>query len=158
MKTSRIIFLFLLALSVGLGSCKFLEEKGLINKKKIAAELAEKERIEKQRIADSLKLDEEAVRQREMARLDSLERVRQYEEQTKARYKYHVILGSFKLPDNATRYDVVVSNEGFETENLYTRNAFHLVSAMRFDNGRDAWRQVSLFREQGRDAWVYVDE
>ncbi len=157
MKSTRSVILILLALVLSLGSCKFIEKKGWFGgKKKAAAEQAEKARLESLRVADSLAVVEQQ-RLAEQARLDSLERVRKYEEDMRARFKYHVILGSFKVPANADRYEITVSNEGYEVVRLFSPNSFHLISAMRFDNSRDAWNQVNRFRENDRDAWVYVD-
>jgi len=157
MKANRISLLLTLAVLLSLGSCKFIEKKGWFGKKKAAAEQAEQARRDSIRIADSLRIVEEK-RFAEQARLDSLQRVREYEEEMRARYKYHVVLGSFKVPGNADHYETVVDSEGYEVVRLYSPNDFHLVSALRYDNSRDAWKKVMEFRYEGRDAWVYVDE
>lgn len=149
----NIVFIILI-LGTLLTGCKFIESKGWFGKKADTMDvyIARMKSIQR---ADSLEAVNE-MRAREQARLDSLESVRLAEEE-ELRYKYHVILGSFKVPENADRFEAFVTGLGYDTRILDAPNQFRLVSALSFDNLGEAYNQVNMFLDDGKDSWVYVD-
>jgi len=151
MRLIKLTFLFILLISFT--GCRFIREKGWFGGKKKAALEEEMMRQDSLERADSIRMVE-VMRQRRLD--DSLAQVQMREQELMK--KYNVILGSFKVPENAANYLQFVRNQGFDAEIIMAPNHWHLVAAERFDNRRDAFRRVRAFHDELRDAWVYARE
>jgi hypothetical protein len=153
----RYLFVVILLVLFFADSCKFIEEKGWFGKK---ADTLEAFYLKQDSIrrADSIRQHLE-LKAKEQARLDSIRMVEQEEIERLARFKYHIIVGSFKTPEYADLYSEFYSNMGYKTEILYSNNDFNLVSARAFDNIRDAIKDLENFRDTVElDAWIYINE
>ena len=149
------LLLIVLSFTLLLGSCNFFDNA--FNKKKKQRELAEKARLESiaRAKADSIQLAEELQMQLEQARLDSL---RKAEEAALARAnrKYHVIAGSFKVPENADKYAKTMSCKGYDSQILEGKNGFKYVSIGAYNTFASAANMVKQVRDQGEFiVWIH---
>lgn len=148
-----IIFITLLALL--LGSCNFFDRT--FNKKKRQRELLEQQRIQdsiRNAEIDSIKQAEEFQRQLEQARIDSLRMVEEAALAKKSN-KYHVIAGSFKVPQNAESFAKQMDCEGYQTAVLDGKAGFSYVSVGAFDSFASAANLVKQIRDEGKyKAWI----
>lgn len=154
----RKIFIPVILITILTGSCRFIEEKGWFGRGTDTLETyyAKQDSI---RIADSIRQQEEALRTLEQARLDSIRAVERAEMERLARFKYHIIVGSFKTPEFADRYSDYFSGMGYQTEILFNEYQFNLVSAKAFENLNEALRQLEHFRDTVElEAWLYINE
>ena len=119
---------------------------------------------------DLEKMKQEAVEQaRKQRELDSVNRVRALE-QEKARAaaqenlldesagRYHVILGSFKVEDNAEKMYALLEKNGYKPRVIKFNNGFEVVSVAAYDNYRDALRAMNDIMEYQfcpEDVWIY---
>ena len=72
--------------------------------------------------------------------------------------RYHVILGSFKVEDNAGKMDAMLKNNGYTPRVIKFNNGFSAVSAASYDNYRDALRamyDIMEFEYCPEDVWIY---
>lgn len=157
MRTRPILSLFIV-LAVTLSGCQFIEKT--FKKNKAADTLAVWEAQQ-----DSIRKAEEAARikQSEMERLerekfiqDSLMRVKEQEE----RNKFHVIIGSFKVPSNATAWEDQVQAMGFtKTQVVHAHNGFDLVSIASFETYSKAFNEILRIQrsqeEEPMELWIY---
>ena len=147
----------LLILFIAVTSCKFIEEKGWF-KKDADTLAAYQARMDSIRIADSINKVLEAERIIEQARFDSIRAAEQAEAERLARFKYHIIVGSFKTPEYADRYSEYYSGMGYETEILFNEYQFHVVSAKATDDLNEALRQLENFRDTVElEAWLFIN-
>ncbi len=152
----KLIPLFVLFLAVT--SCKFIEEKGWF-KKDAETLIAYQARMDSIRVADSINKVLEAERMIEQARLDSVRAIEEAERERLARFKYHIIVGSFKTPEYADLYSSYYRKMGYETETLFNEYDFNVVSARAFDNIREALVQLEHFRDTVElEAWLYINQ
>lgn len=153
----HLFILFILTL-LFTNSCKFIEDKGWFGKKVDTLE-AFYLKQDSLRIADSIRQQLELMQAREQARLDSLQRLEQEEMERLARFKYHIVVGSFKTPEYADLYSEYYSKMGYATEILFSENDFNLVSARKFENLQKAIIDLEHFRDTVElDAWIYINK
>ncbi len=147
-----------LVLVIAVTSCKFIEEKGWF--KKGADTLAVYQaRMDSIRVADSINKVLEAERMIEQARLDSIRIIEEAERERLARFKYHIIVGSFKTPEYADQYSEYYRKMGYGTEILFNEYDFNVVSARAFDNIGEALVQLEHFRDTVElEAWLYINK
>ena len=154
----KLIFI-LFAILVSFSSCKFVKEKGwfgLKNADTMDAYLRKQDSIH---IADSLSKVIALQKAIEQARQDSINKAEQERLEMLARFKYHIIVGSFITPEFADEWSVYYNSIGYVTEILKADNEFNLVSARRYDNMKDAVLDLERFKDTVQvDAWVYIDE
>ena len=145
---------FILSLLI---SCRFIEERGWF-KKDVDTLEAYYARLDSVRIADSIRqVNEERIL--EQARLDSIRAAEQAKAERLARFKYHIIVGSFKTPEYADRYSEYYSGMGYETEILFNEYQFHVVSAKALDDLNEALRQLENFRDTVElEAWLFINQ
>lgn len=114
--------------------------------------------IEKQR-QDSIRLAQEAeeiLRQEELARLEE-QRTIEEAARLKALNKYHLIVGSFKVPNNATRYHEKIRSKGHDSQIIMAKNGFHLVTINSYDNFRSAFNELrNMTRSGEQEVWLYI--
>lgn len=134
-----------------LNSCDWVRSKlGMPTSK----ELREKQ---EQLIKDSLEkveAEKEAARL-EQLRLDSLEQI---EAQKKALKRYHVVLGSFIMDNNAARMVQSIEKEGYTPVKISFKNGYSVISAYQTDVLHDAYnRMYKMFALDitPYDVWVY---
>lgn len=152
-KISIILLLFSL-----LASCKFIEERGWFRKNADTL-IAYQARMDSIRVADSINAIVEAERVLEQVRLDSIRAIGAAEQERLARFKYHIIVGSFKTPEYADLYSKYYMNMGYKTEILSNRYDFNMVSARVFEDISEALRQLENFRDTVElEAWLFINE
>lgn len=141
-----------------ISSCKFIEEKGWF-RKDVDTLAAYQARVDSIRIADSISATIEAERIIVQAMLDSVRAVEEAEQERLARFKYHIIVGSFKTPGYADLYSEYYMKMGYRTEILSNKYDFNLVSARALDNINEALRQLENFRDTVElEAWLFINE
>ncbi len=124
-------------------------------KKKVDHALLEQQR------QDSIRLAQEAEqsRQQQLAEQAILEEQRRIEEaeRIKASFKYHLVVGSFKVPSNATRYHEKIRSKGFDSQIVMAKNGFQLVTMKSFDNYRTAVNELRNVTRAGEyEVWLYI--
>jgi len=114
-----------------------------------AAAKAERQR----QVEDSLKAVEMAAVQTEKpAPVETLEPV------TDSDQRYQVVLGSFKVPENAERFIDFLKENGYTPKCLKFRNGYKVISAYRSD---DFYQAVKVMKETleydfcPEDVWIY---
>lgn len=153
------LILMLVALAFVAGGCKFFD-KGK-NKKKQQQEVVDPAAAQKAR-EDSIRIaqEQEAERlrmAREQAIQDSIRQVKERE----AQFRFHVIIGSFKVPSNAESWEQEVRQMGFKnTKIIDGPNGFTLVSVGSFDTYSKAFNEIdrinySAEEEEPWELWVY---
>jgi cell division protein FtsN len=112
---------------------------------------------------DSLKRDEmlktkrleELRRAKEKTIQDSLMRVREFE----SRNRYHVIIGSFKIPTNANDFQKHVATLGFQNAKVVeSPNGFKMVSVGTFETYSKAANEilrVNRDKAQPIEMWIF---
>lgn len=147
------------ALAFVAGGCKYFD-KGK-NKKKQQQEVvdpaaAQKAREDSARIAQEQEAERLRIA-REQAIQDSIREVRERE----AQFRFHVIIGSFKVPSNAESWEQEVRQMGFKnTKIIDGPNGFTLVSVGSFDTYSKAFNEIdrinySAEEEEPWELWVY---
>ena len=148
----------ILALFSMFTSCKYIESKGWFRKEADTL-VAYQARMDSIRVADSIQAILEVERGIEQARLDSVRVIEEAERERLARFKYHIIVGSFKTPEYAEKYSVYYLDMGYKTEVLMNQYDFNLVSARAFDDLNEALRQLENFRDTVElEAWLFINE
>jgi hypothetical protein len=142
--------LILIALFAFVGtSCKYFSKKPKVDP--VAVQKAKQDSI--QRAKD---LEAEQIRlAQEQARQDSLAKVQEYE----AKFRFHVIIGSFKVPSNATSWEQEVHGMGYNnTKILHAKNGFDLVSISAYDTYSKAFNEIERInadKEEPIELWIY---
>lgn len=145
--------IILIALFAFLGtSCKFLPGY----KKKQAAIEAAKQKAKQDSIQRAKDFEAEQIRlAQEQARQDSIAKVQEYN----AQFRFHVIIGSFKVPSNATNWEQEVHNMGYSKTNIVrAKNGFDLVSIAAYDTYGKALNEINRInadKEEPVELWVY---
>jgi len=151
----RKVLIITLLLAFSFSSCRFFER---FKKDKAADTLAvweaRQDSIKKAEMLKARKL-EEARRAREKAIQDSLTRIREME----ARNRFHVIIGSFKVPSNADDYQKQVVAFGFTSPKIVeSPNGFRMVSVGAFDTYSKAANEIlriNRTKDEPIELWVY---
>lgn len=146
-----IIFAGLLLTSTGCDKIRNLNPF----RKKVDHELIERQRqdsIRQAQEAEELRIQQEE----EQARLEEARRIEE-EARLKALNKYHLIVGSFKVPSNATRYHEKIRSKGYDSQIILAKNGFHLVTMHSYDNFRSAVNELRNMTRAGEyEVWLYV--
>lgn len=115
-----------------------------------AAAKAERQR----QVEDSLKAVAMAAGQmaEDQTSVESLEPV------TDADLRYQVVLGSFKVPENAERFINLLKEKGYTPKSLKFRNGYNVISAYRSDDFYQAVKVMNETMEYDfcpEDVWIY---
>ena len=154
----KLIFI-LFAISLAFSSCKFVKEKGWFGLKNADTMDAYMRKQDSIHIADSINKVIAKQRAIEQARQDSINKAEQERLEWLARFKYHIVVGSFITPQYADEWSVYYNSMGYGTEILKASNEFNLVSARKYDNMKDALIDLRHFKDTVQiDAWVYINE
>jgi cell division protein FtsN len=104
---------------------------------------------------DSLGAIQAAIAAKEQAVQDSLARV----QAELAKFKFHVIIGSFKVPTNADSWQQEVIKMGFNDAKIIdSDNGFKLVSISAYDTYSKAFNEINRInegKEEPTELWVY---
>lgn len=152
----RKVLILTLLLAFAFSGCQFFKDQ--FGKDRAADTLAvweaRQDSIKKAEMLKTKKL-EEARRAKEKAIQDSLMRVREME----ARNRFHVIIGSFKVPSNADEYQRQVSQFGFQNPKIVeSPNGFRMVSVGAFETYSKATNEIlriNRSKEEPIELWVY---
>lgn len=148
----RILILMILATFVG-ASCKYFKKDKKVDP--VALQKAKEDSIAKAKAfeEEQKRIAEEQARQEELRKLQEFENT----------YRFHVIIGSFKVPSNATAWEAEVHNLGFtKTKILDSPNGFKLVSIGQFDTYSKAFNEIERINAERPDEliemWVYENK
>ena len=154
----KLIFI-LFAISITFSSCKFVKEKGWFGFKNADTMDAYLRKQDSIHVADSISKVIAMQKAIEQVRLDSIQKAEMERLDRQARFKYHIVVGSFITPQYADEWSVYYNSMGYGTEILKAGNRFNLVSARKYDNMRDALIDLRHFKDTVQiDAWVYINE
>lgn len=133
------------------GGCKYFDKGKKKKVDTVALQKAKEDSIKKARTLEAEKLR----MAKEQAAQDSLRAVQEYE----AKYRFHVIIGSFKVPSNASSWEQEARGFGFKnTKIIETPNGFSLVSVGWFDTYGKAFSEINRINaelEEPWELWVY---
>jgi len=154
----RSLILLIVCFSVCLPSCKFIKKRGWFGTKKAESALILQARQDSIRLADSLQNVMARNAAIEQARLDSLNRIEQERLAYEARFKYHIIVGSFITPQYARDFQAYIQNEGYNSKIIQKPDSrFELVAAESHESLRKAVDRLIQFRDTvAYDAWIYI--
>ncbi|HCY00206.1 MAG TPA: hypothetical protein DG754_08720 [Bacteroidales bacterium] len=152
----RTKLLLTLLLAISFTSCQFFDR--VFNKNKAADTLvvweAKQDSIKKAEVLKVKKI-EEARRAKEKSIQDSLMRVKEME----AKNRFQVIIGSFKVPNNADEFQKQVTNLGFNSAKIVeSPNGFRMVSVAAFDTYSKAANEIlriNRSKAEPIEMWVY---
>lgn len=135
--------------------CQFFERfKSDKAEDTLAVWQAKQDSIKKVEMLKAKKLEEDR-RAKEKAIQDSLMRIKEME----ARNRYHVIIGSFKVPSNADDYQKQIAKLGFQNPKIVeSPNGFRMVSVGAFETYSKAANEIlriNRSKEEPVDMWVY---
>ncbi len=150
-------FIFCLSLILLFSSCNFLREKGIIGRKqKREAEM--RARLDSIRIADSLRKEEDRIRQLGDARLDSLRKAEEERVRILSARKYNIVVGSFLTPAYAESYAEEYRELGYDPEIVSAEGSpYTLVIAESHPRYPAAAQRIAQFHDTvSIDAWIYV--
>ena len=151
----RKALIFTLLLALTFSGYRFFERfKSDKAEDTLAVWQAKQDSIKKVEMLKAKKL-EEARRAKEKAIQDSLMRIKEME----ARNRYHVIIGSFKVPSNADDYQKQIAKLGFQNPKIVeSPNGFRMVSVGAFETYSKAANEIlriNRSKEEPVDMWVY---
>ena len=136
----------ILLIAILVGGCKYHRAKNAKNADTTAAWQAKQ---------DSLKRIQDAIAAKEKATQDSLQRV----QEMMAKFRFHVIIGSFKVPTNADGWQQEVSKMGFTNPKIVeSNNGFRMVSVGAFESYSKAFTEINRIHESRQDSidlWIY---
>jgi hypothetical protein len=150
---SALIFVVLL---VVLQSCKYF--KGGLFGGKADTMVVWQARQDSIRISDSIRSVQNRLMAIETARLDSVRNADNERLSWESKYKFNIIVGSFKTPEYAKGLAEVYHNRGYNTRILKMEgSSFELVSAEAHDNFRKALTRLNAFQDTVElNAWMYI--
>jgi hypothetical protein len=154
----RAALIILTSVLVMLPSCKFIKEKGWFGSGKVDTMLVWQAKQDSIRVADSLNRVREQIEARERARIDSLNRIEQERLEYEARFRYHIIVGSFITPEYASSYVDYFKGEGYQARALKMPDSrFEVISAEAHDNLSAAIKRLKQYQDTvAYDAWIYI--
>lgn len=155
---NRIVFVSALCIVFLLPSCKFIRKKGWFGTGKADTMLVWQARQDSIRVADSLFKVRQQLEAIEQARIDSLNRVEQERLAYEARFRYHIVVGSFITPEYAKALNEGMKKQGYNSQIVRRPGSrFEFVSAEAHENLRKAVDRLMQFRDTvAYDAWIYV--
>lgn len=148
-------FLFIVLLVV-LPSCKYF--KGGLFGGKADTMIVWQARQDSIRISDSIRSVQNRLMAIENARLDSVRNVDNERKAWESKYKYNIVVGSFKTPEYAKGLAEVYHDKGYNAKILKMEgSSFELVSAEAHDNFRNALARLKEFQDTVElNAWMYI--
>ncbi len=146
------------ALLLSLSSCKFIKEKGWFGTSKADTLVAWQAKQDSIRLADSVAIEIEKMKMIEQARLDSLQAIEDERQEWEARYKYHIIVGSFLTPEYAKDYVDMYKSMGYDAKIVMdSANRFNLVSAEVHESISEAINRLVCYQDTVNfESWLYI--
>jgi len=108
--------------------------------------------------SDSPYVKEEPVVKKESKIVVKKEKVKVLESEDKA-FKYYVIIGSFKVLDNARNYKNALTGEGFTPVILENENGLYRVSVAAYNDENASREKVNSIRvnyQKYNDTWLLI--
>jgi len=141
-----------------MNSCKFIEKKGWFGKKKADTLVVWQARQNSIRVADSIQAEIEKMKAIEQARLDAIVAEENARLEMEARFKYHIIVGSFLTPQYAEDHKVLYKSMGYDVTIVPdSRGRFNLVSAEVHESMSKAFGRLQNFQDTvDFEAWLFV--
>lgn len=154
----RPLIAFLLLVTFSMTSCKFIEKKGWFGRTKTDTLAVWQARQDSIRVADSIQAEIVKMRAVEQARLDAIQAEENARLDWEARFKYHIIVGSFLTPQYAEDQMVLYNSLGYETSIIPdSRGRFNLVSAEVHESMSEAFKRLQNFQDTVEfEAWLYI--
>jgi len=136
----------ILLLSLLVSGCRFFSKKETKSVDTTAAWQAKQ---------DSINNIQAAIAAKEKATQDSLMRV----QEMLARFRFHLIIGSFKVPTNADNWQQEVTGMGFSSPKIVeSNNGYRMVSIGSFESYSKAFTEMKRINESRADSidlWIY---
>ena len=154
----RTLLFLLICLAFSVTSCNYVKKKGWFGTKKADTMEVWMVRQQSIRVADSLAKVQERLVAIERARTDSLNRIEQARLEFEARFRYHIIVGSFITPEYASAYLDYFMKQGYNAKSLSMPDSrFEVISAEAHDNLNTAIRRLKQYRDTvAVDTWIYI--
>ncbi len=154
MRNLTIIFL---TISFFITGCDFFEKVNPFTTKADTLEYHQHQ-ADSIRRAEILRSQQEAAR-RERERADSISKLQKAEAELKALNRYHLIVGAFKTPSYAKRFNEKMLAQGHDSRIIMSHNDFHLVTIKSLDDYNTAVNQWREIRQQGEHlVWLYIKD
>jgi hypothetical protein len=155
---NRTVSLIIICLLFSLPSCKFIRKKGWFGTGKADTIAIWQARQDSLRVADSLNKVRQRLAAIEQARIDSLNRIEQERLDYEARFRYHIIVGSFITPEYARSFEDQMKKEGYSAHIVKRPGSrFEFVSAEDHESLGRAVQRLMQFRDTvAYDAWIYI--
>lgn len=154
----KLLFI-LFAITIAFSSCKFVKKKGWFGLEETDTLAAYQRKQDSLHRVDSIQKALARKKAIEKARQDSIKKAEQARLEELAKFRYHIIVGSFLTPEYADEWSAYYNSLGYGTEILEAGNGFNLVSARKYDNMSNALFDLERFKDTVQvDAWVYVNE
>ena len=154
----RLLASLLVVLLFSLSSCKFVRDKGWFGKKSADTLIVWQARQDSIRVADSIKAEIDKMKQIEKARLDALKLAEEERLAWEAKYKYHIIVGSFLTPEYAEEHKSLYLSRGYDATIVPdSRDRFNLVSAEVHESLSKAFKRLKQFQDTVEfESWIYI--
>ena len=147
--------LLYIVISVLIAGCKYFEEKRLFSKK-VDTLINYAEESSESEDTDSIALQtgtDEIVLENDIS-IDSLSIYNT--EYYHSDYKYHVIVGSFLIPEYAERYADKLREMGYSPEIVLRDDGYHMVSSRSFNELSASINELQTAKaELSSNAWIY---
>lgn len=138
----RVIFLAVLLVFVASG-CKYFSK----DKKKDDTTAIDLQKAKEDSINNARDAEEQQRLAREQAEADA-------QRELDARFRFHVIIGSFKIPSNASSWLSEVQGMGFkEAKVVEAPNGFSLVSVGGFETYSKAFNEINRINADQQEPW-----
>jgi hypothetical protein len=106
--------------------------------------------------ADEYEEDIARIRSEVDIKIDSLKKMMD-ENTTFEDDRFHMIVGSFRVPSNAQGYKEKMKSRGYDAKIINNPNGLRMVSVKSYNNLRNAVTEIERFRQElNVPAWVYV--
>ncbi len=144
----KIFILIALFAFVGTG-CKYFKKKPKTDP--VAAQKAKEDSVKKAKEleAEQIRLAQEKSRQDSIANAQALA----------SQSRFHVIIGSFKVPSNAVSWQQEVQSMGYSNVQIvHASNGFDLVSVGAFETYSKAFNEmdrINADKEEPIELWIY---
>lgn len=159
MKNPGSIFIIIMLFS--LSSCKFIREKGWFGTGKADTLEVWHARQDSIRLADSIAAELEKIKLIEQAKIDSLQAIEDARLAWEARFRYHIIVGSFLTPEYANDHLDMYLGMGYNDAAIINDRAgrFNLVSAEAHESLKEAMKRLYCFQDTvDFESWIYVKD
>jgi len=154
----RNIVLSAIILTLSLSSCKFIKEKGWFGIGKADTLVVWQVKQDSIRRADSIAMEIEKMKLAEQARLDSLQAIEDAQREWEARFKYHIIVGSFLTPEYAHTHRDFYISMGYDASIIDgPAGRFNLVSAEVHESVSEAMKRLVRYQDTvDFESWLYI--